>query len=286
MDRRTFLRWTGASGLAVGLGRLAAGRPGATLRSAFERAASVGRPLLVLVIPRDAGPARFRAAQLGDLLRDGPERAYAALATVDLVCASYRTVERELDALPVDVDPAYVRVERTKDGDVVAPFAFEPMSTVDALAAPLIDRLLDRSTLRRLGRAVRLDRQDRDRIDDMVAAGDVPRSARLDRSLERGAAYAMMRCLEDERAPLRRAIEGRVAALVQARLETTAPGGAEWREATAPVCGLPKSQGGPTPPCGAAFLPRGESAVPLPVHSATLTPERKSLEPDARVAVR
>jgi hypothetical protein len=115
MNRRRFLRASSAAALALAAApawvrRAFADtacppeaknpRALASLAGAYRRAARLGRPLLVLVIPENDSAGWDRGAAFGEYLNHGTDAQLAPLAQVEVACARMHELKRLVPAAP------------------------------------------------------------------------------------------------------------------------------------------------------------------------------------------
>jgi hypothetical protein len=79
---------------------------GVDVGTALAEARRAGRPLLVLVIPRDEGARHDRGMAWGELINHGPRPALAALGQADVVCAF--AAQLPVGTLPRGAEPLAV----------------------------------------------------------------------------------------------------------------------------------------------------------------------------------
>lgn len=111
MNRRRLLQGAGATALVslwpgwlreafAGQAPCGVLRGTATLAEAIQRAHRGLRPLMVLVIPKDASERWTSGRHLGELLNHGGDRALAAMGCCEVVCASMAAVRQLFPSAP------------------------------------------------------------------------------------------------------------------------------------------------------------------------------------------
>jgi hypothetical protein len=274
MHRRDFLR-TAAAGTALAAlpGWLAGcfqsvvkqGDLGPDLDAARRRAASAGKPLLVLVIPKADEGRHERGTLFGGLLNHGGDEALADLALAEVACGTTDDVGRALGHV-ADGEPLALLVETgTAAREVVgvAPALPAPWSAAhgdvggldrrarerfDGLAKAIRAALLpDRAALER--RAAECARA--------LPAAELERiraaSPRSLRDVDRGA--AVLRLAAEEAPATRAAGIAALAAAARRRLVDASPRGARWAQSSG--CGV-EIEGEPEDhgiDCGMGFVP-------------------------------
>lgn len=275
MDRRRFLFITGAS-MTLPWSRLlraAEDTPAATasVAHALERARSVGKPLLVLVIP-EADEMWERQQVFGAWLNHGGDAALADLALCEVVCARLADLPTEVAPRPrSERSPLMLLVEsegepRTRVLDpALPPLPEEFWNGGEEAAIEQRNRVIaDLLHQALLGNDLRDRRAEQSRRalteTDQVALRDVADLASLAalpvEQIDRGAAYllALGQRAEPSEHDAVRAVLARAA---RVRLVEQPPAGAKW--ATSTGCGVDiegeSSSSGGTP-CGMGHVPR------------------------------
>jgi len=286
MDRRQFLgkaAGTVAGAGAIGwLGHYFLGQPAwaeddatkdaiaamGNVSEAYVRAYSLGKPLLVLVIPKGDEQKRGRGHVFGEALNHGGKGLYLDLALCELVCAPVAQVTKQLKDVKVKGEPLMLLVETGGTTAGVVPVdadiryedvGYDKMDKADEAAkqrvekvaaalrevvAPTRDALASRAALAEK----RLPAADVNAIRDALAG----KTKGSDDLLDRGAAIVRL-AAEDPEAG-KPAILDRLAAVAEKRVTGAPPPGAKW----AKECGCGTDVEGEEPEavaCGMGFVP-------------------------------
>jgi hypothetical protein len=286
MDRRQFLgraAGTVAGAGAIGwLGHYFLGQPVwagddaakdaiaamGNVADAYRRAHGLGRPLLVLVIPKNDEQKRGRGHVFGEALNHGDKGFYLDLALCEIVCAPVPEITKQLKGakvkgeplmllvetegatariVPVDADARYEGVYR--DGidkaDGAAKQRIEKVAAaLRSAVAPSRETLASRAALAEK----RLPAEDVQAIRDALAA----KTEGSDDLLDRGA--AIVRFAAEDPEAMKPALLDRLAALAKKRVTAGPPAGAKW----AKECGCGTDVEGEEPEavaCGMGFVP-------------------------------
>ncbi|HEX5136460.1 MAG TPA: twin-arginine translocation signal domain-containing protein [Planctomycetota bacterium] len=288
MDRRQFLgkaAGTVAGAGAIGwLGHYFLGKPAwagddaskdaiaamGNVADAYRRAHGLGKPLLVLVIPKNDEQKRGRGHVFGEALNHGGNDLYLDLALCELVCAPVPEVTKQLKdvkvngeplmllvetgggaarVVPVDVDVRYENGYRdgTENADEAAKQRVEKVAAaLRAAIAPDRETLAARAALAEK----RLPADDVRAIRNALAA----KIMWSDELLDRGAAIVRL-AKETPDVAKQNALLERLAAVAKKRVTGAPPPGAKW----AKECGCGTEIDGGEPEaiaCGMGFVPK------------------------------
>ncbi|TAJ11196.1 MAG: twin-arginine translocation signal domain-containing protein [Planctomycetota bacterium] len=254
-DRRQFLVFVGATGVGAAFAQSPESRPerkgspapddAIVLRQAWERALSLGKPLLVLVIPnRRVQPSV--ADSMGALLTHGTDETLATLALAELVCANRDKIRRVLD-VDVSVTVGYALIDRVGESNVVQASGINAGTKEPAASCLKLDRELlnqrrsGRSAVERLGaeltaalaadaamidqRAARARERAPQALRDAVA-GDTPHAGSVEKLVDAAALVHARAATSPDRATL----IARLAEGVRKRWANAPPPGSYWAE--------------------------------------------------------
>lgn len=288
MDRRQFLG--AAAGTVVGtgtigwLGHYFFGAPAwagddeakaaitamGNVSEAYRRAHGLGKPLLVLVIPKDDALKNTRGEIFGALLNHGGTGVYLDLALCELVCATVADVGAQLKDLKVEGEPLMLLVEsggatarttpidpqlsrdepKWKDGfEKVDQFVKERLDTVAsalrAAIAPNKETLVARAALAE----ARLPAGEVKSVHNALAAKTRPSAEGFDRGA------AIVRAVAENPEARRPEVLEALAAAAATRVTGAAPAGAKWAKSEG--CGVGIEDEAPSPVgCGMGHVPK------------------------------
>jgi len=284
MDRRQFLGR--AAGTVAGAGTIAwlghyfLGEPAwagddaakdaiaamGNVADAYRRAHGLGKPLLVLVIPKNDEQKRGRGHVFGEALNHADQGLYLDLALCEIVCAPVLEITKQLKGVKIKGEPLMLLVETEADAARVVPVdadaRYENVYEIDkaeeaakqriekvaaalrAAVAPNREMLAARAALAEK----RLPAEDVQAIRNTLAA----KIKWSDTLIDRGAAIVRL-VAEDPNATAPALLE-RLAAIVEKRITAAPPPGAKWAKECG--CGTEVEGGEPEAvACGMGFVP-------------------------------
>jgi hypothetical protein len=275
IDRRTFLGTAAGAG-AIGwlshyFGLAFAGDDPkvaamGNVTDAYRRASSLGKPLLVLVIPAGKAGRFTRGEIFGALLNHGGRGAYLDLALCEIACATVADAKLQLPGLKVEGEPLMLLVETdcatprstpvdpqirydisSKDGDkedeLVKARLEQVVASLRAAVAPDAKALASRAALAES----RLPADEVKAIHAAVADGKTPQPQALER------APAIVRARAEDPVAGRQEILDALAAATEKRVTGPPPAGAKWAHSGG--CGIRFEGEASGVACGMGYTP-------------------------------